>query len=120
MVALGVSNVILRALELSSIPDLLLCLLTAIGLADFVAATFSQLFPKSLLLIHSTQGPVSVFLPKVVALLYLASMLLLTYLSAKNEEKKSKNHSSFPNSELKVLRGELDTIQKRLASKAHN
>lgn len=120
LVALGVSNFILRAVEFASAPDILLCLLGSFGLAGFVSATYGLVGPKSMISTHTTMDPGVLFLPKILAILYLSALLFLSYLSAKNEEQLTKPDQSRGSKELDALRKELEDRQARFRSKSSN
>lgn len=115
-IALGVSNVILRAWDHGNTPDWLLCAMTAGGLATFISNIIAQQTYKELTLLHRADSSLSGLLPFLLALLYLLCLFYLSYLSSHAEKAANTSHlSSKPVVNLDPIRKELEAMKKRFS-----
>lgn len=115
-IALGVSNVILRAWDHGNAPDWLLCVLTAGGLVEFISRIVSQQVNQELTLLHRAEGPLAEVAPFLLALFYLLCMLYLSFLSSKAEVSADLGRpASKPSINLDPIRKELDAMRKRFS-----
>ena len=115
-IAMGVSNVILRAWDHGNTPDWLLCALTAGGLVEFITGIVSHQTNEELTLLHRTEGPMPGLTPFLLAFFYLAIMVYLSYLSSKAEHESMKPASNGKSPiNLEPIRKELDAMRKRFS-----
>lgn len=118
-IALGVSNVILRAYDHGNAPDWLLCTLTVGGLADFISSLVAQQTLLDLTFVHHSNGDSTGLMPFFLSLAYLTSMLYLSYLSAAAESKDKSSNAKASNAvNLAPLRKQLEQMQQRFFPEA--
>lgn len=115
-IALGVSNVILRAWDHGNAPDWLLCAMTAGGLATFISNIVAQQTYKELTLLHRADSGLPGLLSFLLALFYLLCMFYLSYLSSQAEKSAQPSPSSGkPLVNLDPVRKELEAMKKRFS-----